>query len=594
MRSSDTVLGMLQDRGKRGKPVEDLYRQLYNPMLYLRTYGRIYANDGAMTPGSTPETADAMSTTKIERIIDDLRHERYRWTPVRRKEVPKKNGKMRQLGLPTWSDKLLQEVIRSLLQAYYEPQFSDHSHGFRPYRGCHTALSQIQHTWKGVHWFIEGDIKACFDQLDHTILLAILAENIHDPRFLRLIKHLLQAGYLEVWRYHPTLSGAPQGGIVSPILSNIYLSKLDHFMHTHLIPRFTRGKVRKHNPVYQHFIRKSATARQHGDRHQALAYLRTAQQHPTKDPSDSAYRRLLYIRYADDMLLGFAGPRAEAEQIKRELGHYLHDHLKLELSQEKTLITHAHRQAARFLGYDIQAQYCNEKLSADGRRRVNAHIALRVPRDVIKKKQALYQRGGKPLRRHSLASRSDYTILKTYQEEYRGLVQYYQFAVNVSWLHSYHWTVQQSLVHTLAAKYHSSTRKMVKRFQTSIETPFGPMKGLEAKQLRKGGKPPLVARFGGIPLRRKTQAILVDHSHSIIPYEQKEVIRRLMAGTCELCQIKDDQCVVHQIRKLEDLRKSGKDQPPWAQMMLKRRRKTLIVCQFCHAAIHREQSRQND
>ncbi len=213
MRLSETVFGMLRDRGKRGVPVDDLYRQLYNPSLYLRAYGRIYANDGAMTPGSTPETADAMSLATIYQIIDDLHHERYRWTPVRRTYVKKKNGKLRPLGLPTWTDKLLQEVIRSLLEAFYEPQFSDASHGFRPSRGCHTALSQIEYAWKGTHWFIEGDIKACFDQLDHQVLLTILAEKIHDARFLRLIKSLLQAGYLEEWHYHTTLSGAPQGSL---------------------------------------------------------------------------------------------------------------------------------------------------------------------------------------------------------------------------------------------------------------------------------------------------------------------------------------------------------------------------------------------
>ena len=237
MRPSENVFGMLQDRGKRGGPVDDLYRQLYNPHLYLRAYGRIYANDGAMTRGSTEETADAMSLEKMRKIIEDLRHERYRWTPVRRTFVPKKNGKMRALGLPTWSDKLLQEVIRSLLEAYYEPQFSEHSHGYRPERGCHTALSHIEHAWTGCHWFVEGDIKACFDRLDHSVMLSILAEKIHDPRFLRLIKQLLQAGYLEEWRSLPTLSGVPQGGIVSPILSNIYLDKLDKFVETHLIPQ---------------------------------------------------------------------------------------------------------------------------------------------------------------------------------------------------------------------------------------------------------------------------------------------------------------------------------------------------------------------
>jgi group II intron reverse transcriptase/maturase len=586
MRPSETVLDMLQDRGKRGVPVTDLYRQLYNPMLYLRAYGRIYANDGAMTTGSTPETADAMTLSKIMKLIDDLRHERYRWTPVRRTYVPKKNGKKRALGLPTWTDKLLQEVIRSLLEAYYEPQFSEASHGFRPQRGCHTALSQIEHTWKGTHWFIEGDIKACFDQLDHEILLKILAEKIHDHRFLRLIKHLLRAGYLEEWRYHATLSGAPQGGIVSPILSNIYLDQLDHFMETHLIPHYTQGHTRKENPAYRRYLQQAATARKKGEHQQAHQFLRLAQRLPSKDPTDPTYRRLRYIRYADDILLGFTGTRAEAEQIKHQLGRYLQETLKLELSQEKTLITHAHTQAARFLSYDIQTQYCNDKLATDGYRHVNAQIALRVPKEVVKKKIATYQHGGKPLRRLSLASCSDYTILKTYQDEYRGFVQYYLPAINVSWLSGYKWMVQQSLTHTLAAKYHSTTRKMAKRFQAIAQTPHGPRKCLEAKLVRGGGKNPLVARFGAIPLVRNQKAVLLDQAPPVSCYEKKEVVRRLIASTCELCAIKDERCMVHQVRKLHELAEMGKDRPHWAQIMLKKQRKTLIVCPACHDAIH--------
>jgi group II intron reverse transcriptase/maturase len=539
-----------------------------------------------MTPGSTPETADAMSLAKIFKIIDDLRQECYRWTPVRRTHVKKKNGKLRPLGLPTWSDKLLQEVIRSILEAYYEPQFSEASHGFRPQRGCHTALSQIQHTWKGTHWFIEGDIKACFEQLDHQVLLKILAEKIHDNRFLRLIKHLLQAGYLEEWRYHTTLSGAPQGGIVSPILSNIYLDQLDHFMETTLIPQYTRGLKRKENPAYSRYKYQIAAARKKGEHRQAHKLLRMAQQLPSRDPYDPSYRRLRYIRYADDMLLGFTGTRAEALQIKHQLAMYLRETLKLELSQEKTLITHARTQSARFLSYDIGAQHCNEKLAADGYRHVNATIGLRVPKDVVKKKISLYQRGGKPLRRLSLASCSDYTLLKTYQDEYRGFIQYYLLAVNVSWLSGYKWIVQQSLTHTLAAKYRSTTPTMAKRFRATVQTPHGPRTCLEATLQRGDGQKPLVARFGGIPLVRNKEAVLVDHSPIETRYERREVVRRLIASTCELCQIKDEYCVVHQVRKLAELVQMGKDRPHWAQIMLKNRRKTLIVCQACHHAIH--------
>jgi retron-type reverse transcriptase len=196
MRNAETVLGVLRDRGRRGLPLERLYRLLFNPHLYLIAYGRLYSNQGATTPGATGETVDGMSLGKIGRIIDALRHERYRFQPVKRVYIPKKTGKLRPLGLPSWSDKLVGEVIRLLLEAYYEPQFSDRSHGFRPRRGCHTALTEVAHNWTGTTWFIEGDISDCFGSLDHEILLSTLAEKIHDNRFLRLLRNMLQAGYL--------------------------------------------------------------------------------------------------------------------------------------------------------------------------------------------------------------------------------------------------------------------------------------------------------------------------------------------------------------------------------------------------------------
>ena len=316
MRNAETVLGVISERGRRRLPLEDIYRQLFNRDLFLRAYGRIYRNDGAMTPGATPETVDGMSLEKIDAIIDALRHERYRWTPVRRTYIPKKSGKLRPLGIPTWSDKLLQEVVRSLLEAYYEPQFSPHSHGFRPDRGCHTALGEITQHWRGVKWFIEGDISQCFDRIDHPVLLSILNEKLHDQRFLRLLANLLDAGYLEDWRYHATLSGSPQGGVVSPILSNIYLDKLDQFVETVLIPAHNHGERRKPYPPYMALLNAARRKTDAGQTDEAWLLRRQAQQMPSRDPNDPDFRRLWYVRYADDFLLGFSGPREEAEQIK--------------------------------------------------------------------------------------------------------------------------------------------------------------------------------------------------------------------------------------------------------------------------------------
>jgi group II intron reverse transcriptase/maturase len=247
-------------------------------------YGRIYANKGAMTPGASGETADGMSLGKIGRIIDALRHERYRFSPVKRVYIPKKSGQLRPLGLPPWSDKLVGEVVRLLLEAYYEPQFSDRSHGFRPRRGCHTALREVANTWTGTTWFVEGDVSDCFGSFDHEIMVRILAEKIHDNRFLRLMRNMLKAGYLEDWRWNATLSGVPQGGVVSPVMSNIYLHKLDNFVETVLIPEYTRGRVRKQDTDYARVRGKQPGTQARRPRH-GTRVAQAATQHAQRGPA---------------------------------------------------------------------------------------------------------------------------------------------------------------------------------------------------------------------------------------------------------------------------------------------------------------------
>jgi retron-type reverse transcriptase len=209
--------------------------------------------------------------------------------------------------------------VRLLLEAIYEPSFSSRSHGFRKGRGCHTALRQIRETWTGTVWFIEGDISDCFGSVDHEILMQILGEKIGDQRFLQLIRGMLRAGYMEDWEYKETLSGTPQGGVISPVLSNIYLDKLDEFVERELIPQYTRGKGRRLNPHYQRIWRRLAAARELRDRDQVRELTRKLRAVPSVDPTDPSYRRLLYCRYADDHLLGFIGPKAEAEEIKGRL-----------------------------------------------------------------------------------------------------------------------------------------------------------------------------------------------------------------------------------------------------------------------------------
>ena len=590
MQDAKTVLNVIRERGERGLPLENIYRLLYNRNLYLRAYGRIASNQGATTKGITAETMDGMSLAKIDRIIEALRYERFRWTPVRRVNIPKPDGTTRALGIPTGPDKLLQEVIRMILDAYYEPQFSDRSHGFRPGRGCHTALSNVVDYWTGTRWFVEGDIKGCFDNIDHDVLLSVLGEKLHDNRFLRLLKYLLKAGYLEDWKYGRTLSGTPQGGVVSPILANIYLDRLDKHVEKVLIPAHTRGTKRKRNRAWGALSTRLAYHRKKGN-HQLAAQLRKQMlQLPYNDPYDPEYRRLRYVRYADDFVLGFTGPKAEAGQIKESLETFLRDTLKLELSREKTLITHATSQAARFLGYELVNQQANDQLDSYGKRKVNGKIGLRVPAKVIEQHCQAYMKNGKPIHRNALIHDEDYSIVDRYQSEFRGVVQYYLPAHNVHHFGRLQWVMEWSLAKTLAAKHKSTSRKMFRRYKSTVQTEHGQRVCLKVVKEQGNGKRPLVTQFGGIPLKRNRQAILVDQQPQRYRFNRNELVKRLQADKCEMCGSTED-IQVHHIRALSDLNVKGRrEKPRWVQIMASRKRLTLVVCRTCHMDIHHGRS----
>jgi len=545
MRNAKTILELIRERGKRGLPLERVYKLLFNKDLFLMAYGKIYRNKGAMTKGATEETPDGMSLEKIDTLIETLRYERWQWLPARRTYIPKKQGKKRPLGMPAWSDKLLQEVIRLILEAYFEPQFSDRSHGFRPQRGCHTALREIYYQWVGTSWFLEGDISQCFDKLNHELVLNTLSEHIHDGRFIKLMRKLLDAGYLEDWTYNQTLSGVPQGGIVSPILSNILLNKLDHFVETVLIPQHTKGIRRRANPEYARLINSSLQHRKRGNTERAEELRKQAQTMPSMDVNDPEYRRLRYVRYADDFLLGFNGPRSEAEAIKQQLRVFLRDELKLDLSEEKTLITHARSEAARFLGYEVTTRQADRKRSTTqngtDRRSVNGKIGFRVPKDVLEAKCQRYKRHGKAIHRAEVMQENDYTIVLTYQLEYRGIANYYRLAYNMTSLHKLKWIMETSLLKTLAAKHKASVSKMVKKYRAEQVVNDRRYKILQVTIPRQDKKP-LVATWGGIPLTWDMQAALEDQPPKIWRgvNDRSELEQRLLADICELCGSTDN------------------------------------------------------
>jgi len=446
-------------------------------------------------------------------------------------------------------------------------------------------LLEITHGWHGTTWFIEGDITNCFGSLDHSVLLSTLAEKIRDGRFLRLIGGLLQAGYLEDWRYHATLSGCPQGGIASPVLSNVYLDRLDRFIEQDILPAHNRGARRTPYRPYMRLWQQAWRLEQQGEREAGRELRRQMKAMPSRDPGDPGYRRLKYCRYADDWVLGFTGPRREAEEVKDEIGRFLREKLKLELSPAKTLITHGRTQAARFLGYEMVVMHADDKRDHRGHRSINAGIGLKVPADVIRAKCAPYLHRGKPVHRTERTIDADFSIVAQYQSEFRGVAEYYRLAFNRHRLGRLKYVMEQSLTKTLAHKYRISVPQVYRRYRAVLDTEHGPRRGLQVT-VDRDGKPPLVAQWGGISLARDTTPRPLNDDPARVWSARSEIVQRLLADECELCGSRQ-QVEVHHIRALKDLSRKGQGNPPeWARRMAARRRKTLVVCRACHEGIH--------
>ncbi|GAE92247.1 DNA polymerase [Gracilibacillus boraciitolerans JCM 21714] len=450
MQNAETILGIIEKKSDSDKhyKFDRLYRNLFNPDFYFGAYGKMYAKEGNMTKGTDEKTIDGFGLKRVNEVIELIKEEKYHFQPVRRVNIPKKDGSKRPLGIPSFYDKVVQEISRSIIEAIYEPRFSKNSHGFRPKRSCHTALKQIKREWTGVKWVIEGDIKGFFDNIDHEILLEILNEQIHDGRFLELIKRMLKAGYVENWVYHKTYTGTPQGGIISPILANIYLNKLDEFVEQVLIPKYeTNKKKRQMNPSYNRINGKMVRLskkievlpsdsppqrKELIEEYKALEIER--RNHKVVNEMDSEFIRVKYVRYADDFVIGVIGSKELTEQIKQEVAEFLTNKLKLTLSEEKTLITNF-KKPVKFLGYETYIQDSNTFLvkKSNGRisRAVNGIPRLMVPNGAISEKLDKYTRLGKAVHRKELVNLDLAEIISIYAAEVRGLYNFYRMADNV-------------------------------------------------------------------------------------------------------------------------------------------------------------------
>lgn len=600
MRNPEKVLNSLIDHSKdKNYKFERLYRILYNKDMYLLAYQNIYAHEGNMTKGTDGETIDGMSLKRIYDLITLIRDESYQPKPSRRTYIKKKDGKRkRPLGIPAFIDKLVQEVIRMILEAIYEGSFENCSHGFRPRRSCHTALDQIQTRFTGVKWFIEGDIKGFFDNIHHDVLIGILKERIADERFIRLIRKFLNAGYIEDWVYHKTYSGTPQGGIISPILANIYLDKLDKYMQEY-ISKFNIGKDRKRNPEYRklevkrrNLVEKLKKSESKADKDEILKEIRQVEMErrdvPYSLPMDESYKRMQYVRYADDFLIGVIGSKKDCEMIKKDIAEFLFQKLGLELSQEKTLITHGQKKA-HFLGYSIYVRKSNlPKKDKLGRmvRNYGGRIVLEVESSTIRDKllslkamEITYVDGKeiwKPKSRYSMKDSDDLEILKTYNSEIRGFYNYYSIANNSSIINSFKYIMEYSMYKTYATKYRDTKHNMIEKYRVNKD--FG------VKYKTKDGKEK-ICLFYNEGFKRKDvnyNADVDNVTDKRIYLGRTSLIQRLEASKCELCGTENVPIEIHHVRKLKDLQ--GKKF--WEKFMIAKRRKTLALCHKCHVDLH--------
>ncbi|MEQ3158619.1 reverse transcriptase/maturase family protein [Parabacteroides merdae] len=597
MEKSERVLKALSDHSQSSDyKYERLYRYLFSEEMFAVAYQRIYAKQGNMTPGTDGKTIDEMSLERIERLIVSLKDESYQPHPARRVYIPKKNGKKRPLGIPSFEDKLVQEVVRLLLEAIYEGHFEGTSHGFRPHRSCHTALGMIQKSFAGAKWFIEGDIKGFFDNIDHNVLISILRERISDERFLRLIRKFLNAGYVEDWKYNKTYSGTPQGGIISPMLANIYLDKFDKYIKEYAA-KFRKGDRRSINPEYWRLNNKKNWLKKKlqktSDEQIRKSYLYEIAQlskqmlsTPHKDAMDADFRRMQYVRYADDFLISVIGSKSECETIKADITQFMREQLKLELSDEKTLITHA-QDKAKFLGYEIFIRKSDAvKRNKDGvlKRDFNGAVVLTLNSAVIQKKLTEYNAlevrniDGKDIwwskpRRYMTPMKPE-DILAQYNAETRGLYNYYSLAANVSKECAFFaFIMKMSMFKTLGWKLNTSARKVRQKYQKDKDfvIPYNDAKGKQKYRV-----------FYNEGFKKRNAQFDVDYDKlpqtMYVPYPS--LVERLKDGRCELCG-KEGKVVMHHVRTLTKLKGNNE----WEKLMLKRHRKTLVVCEDCNSMI---------
>jgi group II intron reverse transcriptase/maturase len=563
----------------------NMYRQLFSPSLHIMAYERLKSKPGNMTPGTDGKTLDGYSWEDIQENIRQLKTEHYQPTPVRRTYIPKTKG-YRPLGVPSPRDKVIQECVRLILQAIYEPTLHDNSHGFRPSRSCHTALESLRRNWVGTKWVINADITECFERIDHHRLLDILREKIEDDRLVNLIRKFLKAGYMEDWEYHKTHSGTPQGSVISPILTNVYLNELDRELEA-ICQRYTKGSQRRQNSTYVGLLKQRKQLLLLGEadltsREALQEALRTLNRQildtPAADYNDPSYTRVKFLRYADDVCVGVIGPKSLAQQVIEELALFLEEDLKLKLNRDKTRIVHLSTEQAHFLGYAFKTsspRYRRRNLRQKRSphnviqtvKTTSGNIKLLVPLRELSKKLKKYMANGEPTSMSGFTNQPVEHIIQHYNGAIRGWYNYYQLAENVSSLNYARYVLQYSLAKTLAHKEGSSVSKVFRKYgkDLSYEKPNG-----------------RTIHFFNQPLTRVKRAKGTGKNTDLVPIWYPRRARTRLLDNCAICG-SSDQIEMHHVRHI---RKRGQHVQGFTLYLAAINRKQIPVCLKCHQEIH--------
>ena len=575
---------------------EDVYRLMYKEDLYILAYERIKSKPGNMTPGTDEETLDGFSLEAIREIIQEMRTEQFRFKPVRTTFIPKTNGKMRKLGIPCVRDKIVQEVMHMILEAIYDsphgPYFQETSHGFRPNRSCHTALREFRGKWTAMNWLIEGDIRACFDELDLHVLVTLLQKKIQDQRFLNLIWKLLKAGYMDLHgTKRESLIGSPQGSLVSPILANVYLHELDEFVEE-LRQGLGKGEAKHRDPTYRKISKEKARMAARGKTRtkEFKAIVKLMRTLPSRQVDDPEFIRIRYLRYADDWCVGVSGSHALAEEIKQRMKTFLWDHLKLTLSEEKTHVTNARTEEAFFLGTMLKIgnggtakvkQTTNGTGKTFKRRTTGWETVMKAPLPRLVKR--LSERGfctteGEPTPKSGWAFLDAEQIVSLYSSVNRGIQNYYRFADNWGQLNRIQYILQCSLAKTLARKYQISMTKVFKRFG----------KQMTIHVVGKDGKKDREVSFYLNRDWTKRRDAFQEGKHSdsdLVQTAMRMRTRSKLGKPCCICgEVK--QTAMHHVRHIRKL--SHKRVATGFNRVLRAlNRKQIPVCTACHVSIHR-------